>query len=67
MKITEEELIEELEAWRDNAEEQLKEYHRIMTPQNSYGVGFECGIIDSCKRILHYMKEGWGGDNYEDN
>jgi hypothetical protein len=67
MKITEEELIEELESWRDNAQEEILEYHRMKMPSNYYGLGYAAGERDSCARILHYIREGWGGENYEDN
>lgn len=65
MKIIEEELIEELESWRDYAIEMIKDAHKMKISQNCYGVGYSCGERDTCQRILHYIKHGWEGENYE--
>lgn len=59
MKITEEELIEELESLRDNAQENILEAHRMKLPSNSYGLGYDTGERDTADRILRYMREGF--------
>ena len=59
MKITEEELIEELESLRDNAQEGIEENYKMRLSQNTYGMGYAVGERDTCQRILRYMREGF--------
>lgn len=62
MKITEKELIEELESIRDNAQRFLERNHSLMLPQNNAGTGMLIAERDLCDRLLGYIKNGFEDD-----
>ncbi len=55
-------LVMEIIEIRHKAKKELKRYHQLETHQNTYGVGFECGVVDTCSRLVQLIK-----DSKEDN
>lgn len=59
MKISERELVEELESLREDAQKTLNHWHKIRLDQNSAGVGIEMGTIDVCDHLLKLINNGF--------
>ena len=59
MKISEQELIEELESLRDDARKTLDRWYRLKLDKNSAGVGIKMGVIDICDHLLKLIKHGF--------
>lgn len=59
MKITEEELIAELEDIIDMADLRLRVAHDMGFSQNSIGVGIQTGERDCAQKILDLIRKGF--------
>lgn len=59
MKISEEELIEELESLRDNAQDDLDRWQRRKLSQNTPGVVMRIAERDTAINILKLIREGF--------
>lgn len=51
------ELIDLLTDWRDEAKISLYQKHQDKTPQNSYSVGYDVGIVETCERLIDIFKD----------
>lgn len=61
MKISEEELIEELESLIEDSERDLRRWHKLKLDQNTPGVGMRIGQRETAKNILKLIREGFDG------
>ena len=58
MKITEEELIEELEERSLRAGQKIDEANKMKLPANSYGLGVAYGEMTACEELLKLIMKG---------